>query len=112
MRLDNLTVLEIVELIKHRYIKCAQLTKYYLNKIEKFKGKNVVLEVFDDAIARAEEIDKMVSSGVELPPLAGVPILIKDNILYKGKICSSASKILEHYVAQYNATVIDKTIEK
>ena len=111
MRLDNLTVLEIVELIKHRYIKCAQLTKYYLNKIEKFKGKNAVLEVFDDAIARAEEIDKMVASGVELPPLAGVPILIKDNILYKGKICSSASKILEHYVAQYNATVIDKLLD-
>lgn len=111
MRLDNLTVLEIVELIKHRYVKCVQLTKYYLSKIEKFKDKNAVLEVFDDALTRAEEIDKMVASGVELPPLAGVPILIKDNILYKGKKCSSASKILENYVAQYNATVIDKLLD-
>ncbi|MGN0961842.1 MAG: Asp-tRNA(Asn)/Glu-tRNA(Gln) amidotransferase subunit GatA [Christensenellales bacterium] len=111
MELNNLSVLQIVELIKSRQITCVELTKHYLNNIEKYKDKNAVLEVFEDCLTRAEEIDSLVASGAELPPLAGVPILIKDNILYKGKICSSASKILENYVAQYNATVIDRLLD-
>lgn len=111
MKLNNLSVLEIVELVKSRKISCVELTRYYLNQIEKYKDKNAVLEVFGDALDRAEELDKMISKNEELPALIGVPILIKDNILYKGKICSCASKILEHYKAQYNATVIDKLLD-
>ena len=110
MDLSNKTVLEIVELITSRKITCLQLTQYYLNNIEKYKDKNAVLEVFSDALDRACEIDKLIENGGELPPLIGVPILIKDNIMYEGKICSNASKMMENYVAQYNATVIDKLL--
>lgn len=111
MELSNLTTLKIVELIKSRQITCVELTQHYLNNIKKFQDKNAVLEVFDDALTRAEEIDNMVNAGGELPPLIGVPILIKDNILYKGHKCSSASKILENYVAEYNAKVIDDLLD-
>jgi aspartyl-tRNA(Asn)/glutamyl-tRNA(Gln) amidotransferase subunit A len=109
--MKNLSVLEIVEKIKNKEISCEVLTQYYLNNIIKYKHKNAVLEVFDDALSRAREIDKMVASGVELPALVGVPMLIKDNIMYKGKICSSASKILEHYKAEYSATVVEKLLK-
>lgn len=110
MELDNLSVIEIVNLIKSKKITCLELTQHYLQNIEKYKDKNAVLEVFEDCITRAEELDRLVASGIDLPSLIGVPILIKDNILYKGKICSSASKILENYVAEYNATVIDRLL--
>lgn len=111
MNLEKLSVSKIVELITSRQVSCVELTQYYLGNIEKNKEKNAVLEVFDDCLARANEIDKRVSLGGELPPLIGVPILIKDNIMYHGKICSSASKILENYRAEYNATVIDKLLD-
>ena len=47
MRLENLSVLEIVDLIKSKKISCLELTEYYLRQIEKYKDKNAVLEVFD-----------------------------------------------------------------
>lgn len=108
--MKNLSVLEIVDKIKTKQLTCEKLTQYYLNNIIKYKHKNAVLEVFDDALQRAREIDKLVESGEELPPLVGVPMLLKDNIMYEGKICSSASKLLENYRAHYNATVVDRLL--
>ena len=112
MNLEKLSVIEITKLIKSRQITCTELTQYYLDNIEKYKHKNAVLEVFDDALVRAERLDRMLDSGEDLPRLFGVPILLKDNILYKGKVCSNASKIMEEYVAQYNATVIEKLLKE
>ena len=111
MDLGNLSVLKIVKLIKDREIKCVDLCKYYLSRIEEYRDKNAVLEVFDDAITRAEYLDKTIDNYDELPSLFGVPILIKDNIFYKGKICSNGSKFMENYVAQYDATVITKLLD-
>lgn len=111
MDLGYLSVEKIVELIRSREVSCVELTKHYLRNIDKYKDKNAVLEVFDDCLVRANEIDKLVLAGGELPSLVGVPILIKDNIMYKGKICSSASKILENYRAEYSATVIQKLLD-
>lgn len=108
--MKNLSVIEIVNKIKNKEFTCEQLTSYYINNINKYRDKNAVLEVFDDALTYARQIDKVVASSDDLPPLIGVPVLIKDNIMYKGKICSSASKILEHYKAQYSSTVVEKLL--
>ena len=112
MDLSNLSVREIVNLIATRKISCSEITKFYLDNIEKYKDKNAVLEVFDDALSRAEYLDAVIDKYDTLPKLFGVPILIKDNILYKGKICSNGSLIMQDYVAQYNATVIKKLLEE
>ncbi len=109
--MKNLSVLEIVDKISSGQLTCEKLTQYYINKINEYKNKNAVLEVFDDALDRARRIDKLVASGAELPKLVGVPMLLKDNIMYEGKICSSASKLLENYKAQYSATVVDRLLD-
>lgn len=108
----NMSVIDIVKGIREKLFSCQDLTLYYINNIKKYKDKNAVLEVFDDALERAKSIDDYLSQNTEgeLPPLLGVPILIKDNIMYKGHICSSASKMLENYRAQYNADVITKLL--
>ena len=111
MEMKNLTALQIVEALKNKEFSCVELVKYYLSNIEASAHKNAVLEVFDDAIDKASEIDKKIASGEPLPALCGVPIIIKDNILYKGKIASCASKFLKNYKAQYNSTVVEKLLD-
>ena len=78
---------------------------------EKNPSLNAFLEVFEtDAIARAKEIDTMPQG--QKGRLAGVPVAIKDNILYEGHICSCASKMLANYKAPYSATVVKKLLKE
>lgn len=68
---------------------------------------NVFLHVYDDAEEAAKEATKKYAElGEKAPMLLGMPIAIKENILIKGKPATAASKILENYVATYDATVI------
>lgn len=65
------------------------------------------LEVYDDVLEQAKEATKRYAKeGENAPLLLGVPLAIKNNILIKGKKATGASKILEHYTATYDATVI------
>ncbi len=78
---------------------------------EKNPAINAFLEIFEqDAISRAKEIDALPQG--QKGRLAGVPVAIKDNILYQGHICSCASKMLENYKAPYNATVVEKLLKE
>ncbi|MEI7463392.1 MAG: Asp-tRNA(Asn)/Glu-tRNA(Gln) amidotransferase subunit GatA [Candidatus Taylorbacteria bacterium] len=86
----------------------VELTQAYIDEIKKKDiDIHAYLEVFRDAIESAGIADKMIKDG-EASLLTGIPIAIKDNILIKGKIASSGSKMLENYHATYDATVIEK----
>lgn len=89
--------------------KAQDLVQAYMREIEaKNSDLNAYLEVFQDAMAKAAEVDDKIARKEEISVLAGIPIAIKDNILIKGKVCSAASKILGNYQAVYDATVIEK----
>ena len=78
---------------------------------EKNTDLNVFLDVYTDAIEAAAVATDLYKKGGELPPLLGMPIAIKNNILIKGKRATGASKILEHYTATYDATIIKRLKE-
>jgi aspartyl-tRNA(Asn)/glutamyl-tRNA(Gln) amidotransferase subunit A len=62
----------------------------------------------DSAMRDAEAVDLAVAKDEPLPALAGVPLAIKDNILIKDLPATAASKMLENYIASYDAGVIEK----
>lgn len=106
--LKNLTVKGAHEaLLKGEYT-AVELTSAYLEEIKnKDKDIHAYLEVFTDVLEQAKKADEIIKSG-KATLLTGIPIAVKDNILIKGRIATSASKILENYVATYDATVIKK----
>lgn len=65
------------------------------------------LEVFADrARAGADRIDALSQKEKEALPLCGVPVAIKDNMLYAGEIASAGSRMLENYRAPYTSTAV------
>lgn len=111
MEIKDYTLIELADKIRKQELTSVQVVKYYIDNIEKKKDLNAVLDVFEDALSNAEEMDKKIRTGFK-GKLAGVPIIIKDNILYKGKKATCSSKFLENYVAQYSATVVEKMLKE
>ena len=85
------SIVQLKDMLTKGTTTVSEVVDYYFKQIEKYKHKNAVIEVFEDAKEQALEWDKKIASGEKLPVLAGIPILIKDNIMYKGKISSCAS---------------------
>lgn len=106
--LATLTIVKAHEAMKKGEFSAVDLATAYLAEIKKKNADlNAYLEVYSDVIEQATEADKRFKTGTATT-LTGIPFAIKDNILIKGRIASSASKILENYHATYDATVIEK----
>ncbi len=60
----------------------------------------------DRAFAQAEHIDKMAADGKPLPPLAGVPVAIKDVMVTRGLRTTAGSKILDNFIPPYDCTAV------
>ena len=60
----------------------------------------------DRAFAQATRIDKMAAAGEPLPPLAGVPVAIKDVMVTRGVRTTAASKILDNFIPPYDCTAV------
>lgn len=109
--LRKLTVVSAREALKKKEFSAVDLTKRSLEVIKEKDGElHAFLEVFDDVLDQAEVADKKIGEGIDLP-LLGIPVAIKDNILFKGHIASAGSKILENYRATYDSTLIKKLKE-
>jgi aspartyl-tRNA(Asn)/glutamyl-tRNA(Gln) amidotransferase subunit A len=103
VEITSLTLHETRDLLKSKQVSAREVIEALCQRIEKIDPKVHGYLSYDveKAIADAAKAD------VDLP-LAGVPIAIKDVINVAGHPCGCASKILQGYVAPYDATVINR----
>jgi len=101
---------EIQSLIAQQQLRLTDLLEYYFQQIETHKHLNAFNEVFflsakKQAALVQEKIDNNTAGR-----LAGMVIGIKDNICYQDHLVTASSKMLEHFVAPYSATVVERLL--
>ncbi|MFL0774352.1 MAG: amidase, partial [Prochlorococcus sp.] len=91
-------------------VSARELTDQHLERIAAVDPKlHAYLDVTADrARADADRIDAARTKGDDLPPLAGVPLAIKDNLCTKGIRTSCSSRMLENFVPPYESTVTER----
>lgn len=104
---------ELHQKLINREITAVELAQQYFNRIaEKDKDIFAYLTLTKElAMEQAKKTDEKISRGEEIGILEGIPGAIKDLILIKGERATGGSKILDNYIAPYDATVIQKLRE-
>jgi aspartyl-tRNA(Asn)/glutamyl-tRNA(Gln) amidotransferase subunit A len=110
MDLTKLTIRQANDGLKKKEFSATELCQAHLDQISK-KDKEIFafLTVTEKmALDQAKTVDQWIAQKKEIPLLAGIPMAFKDIILVKNVKCTSGSKILENYIAPYDATVVEK----
>jgi aspartyl-tRNA(Asn)/glutamyl-tRNA(Gln) amidotransferase subunit A len=101
----NLDLSSAQKSLKNREISSVELTKAYLDAIEKTSSLGAYIDLQKDyALEMAKNSDKKINQGVA-GPLEGIPIGVKDMFCTKGIKTTASSKILENFYPTYESTV-------
>ncbi len=97
-----ITIQELEQKLARKEICRKEVLEFYLRRFEAFDGQiGSALEIF-------EKYSILTNTNMQNGELFGIPGLIKDNICQKDRTTSCASKILENFVATYDATAIQR----
>ena len=110
MNITDLTVHELIEKLKSKEVTISEINEAYVNRIveKETDVKAFVTPLTDTALKQAKQIEEKVKSGEITSKFAGIPIGIKDNMCTKGVKTTCSSKMLENFIAPYNATAVEK----
>src|SRR5712692_1960476 len=110
MNLTALTIDSARSAIQERKTSATALAEWFYAKIASDDPKiGAYLTLSKErALAKAAEVDGLAEKGEALPPLAGVPVGIKDVLVTKGIRTTAGSKILGHYIPPYDCTAVGR----
>ena len=108
--LHDLTIKKFHDGLLNKEFSALEITQEYFRRIKDHDGEiGAYLSVAEESATReASAVDVAVAGGEDVGALAGVPLAVKDAILVKGQPATAASKMLEYYVASYDAGAIEK----
>lgn len=102
------TLTELAAGLHSKQFSSVELTQFFLQRIEQHQQLNAFITVSaDTALEQAKAADQVLATGAT-GPLTGIPIAQKDIFCTQGIKTSCGSKMLDNFIAPYNATVIDK----
>ena len=105
----RVSALEYVREVQNGNISAEDFVAATLERIESVDEElHAFLSINDDALDQAREIDKRIRSGSRIGACYGMPVSIKDNVCVKDSTTTCASRMLENFVAPYDATVISR----
>ncbi|WP_448902129.1 Asp-tRNA(Asn)/Glu-tRNA(Gln) amidotransferase subunit GatA [Eubacterium sp.] len=110
MNLMSLTAVELGKKIKNGEVKVVDAVNdafAHIEKQDKTINSFVTVTNKEEALKKAEEVQKLIDEGKLTGPLAGVPVAIKDNMCTKGMLTTCSSKILGNFVPTYTATAVE-----
>lgn len=104
-----MNAIEIAASVRAGEVSAREVVEGYLATIDAGNGElNALLLVGEQAArAAADEVDAVVAAGNDPGPLAGVPVVLKDNLCQRGVVTTCGSRILEGWRPPYTATVVD-----
>ncbi|MEA3134019.1 MAG: aspartyl-tRNA(Asn)/glutamyl-tRNA(Gln) amidotransferase subunit [Gammaproteobacteria bacterium] len=105
--LHNLSIGELADQLASRQISSVELTRHFLARIERLNpALNALITLTaDDALTTAAAADRRLAAG-EIGPLLGIPLIHKDIFCTDGVRTSCGSRMLDNFVAPYDATVV------
>ena len=112
--LTELTLREMLAGLPARDFSSRELTEACLRRIEALEPEihAFITLTTDNALVQADAADRQLSnSGVDLPPLTGLPIAVKDVLCLQDVPCTCGSKILEGFIPPYTATCVKRLLE-
>ena len=110
MALNQATAHELSTRLQQGEITTRQLVEAALDRISAIDGQiNAFISVDPEgALAHADDIDQRRTAGAALGPLAGIPLALKDVLCVRGGRTTCGSKILENFIAPYDATAVER----
>jgi len=107
------SIRDIQQLLKTKEISAKDIVKEHYQFISEHEPEiqafNCLTE--DLAFKQAEEVDQKIKAGAKLPPLAGIPLALKDNLCVPGYPTTCSSKILENFVPTYHSTAVQRLFD-
>ncbi len=103
------TLAELISDLQNKSVSSIELTQAYLDRIQRLDQKynSYITVTADLALAQARQADKRIAAG-NATPLTGIPLAQKDIFCTNGVKTSCGSKMLDNFIAPYDATVIEK----
>lgn len=106
--MHNKTLTELAAGLRSKQFSSVELTQTFLGRIGQHEMLNAFITVCEDgAVQQAQAADQLLATG-HATPLTGIPVAQKDIFCTLGTKTSCGSKMLDNFIAPYNATVVEK----